>query len=237
MLEIHTMRNTLNALVFAALLAAESAAQNSLPMLDRSAIHPRFAEIEGLDLRRLPTGDVLAKHDAAAISWKDVDGPKAKHAWRNEKRVEIRDRSLRVNWPEPTTKYGGTLFLFQNCEEVVYWQSGKATKDGYRLFRADHFLYLFPRPNFWMRGQGVEIKDRESWLAEGLERGTRVLEGSPAFVDQEARDLRPQPASPAVGFGSAASLSPRDRGLRVARDFNGTPRPDPPTAGAFEAAH
>lgn len=465
------------------------AAPNALPMLSRPTVNPRFAEFEETDLSKLPTGDVLAKHDVGAIAWTDVDGPAVKRTWSGQKRVEIRDLALKVNWPAPTTKYGGTLFLIQNCEDVlvenvavvhsnadyrgqhsflfencgqvtirnvysagavarnhirlegcreflierveisgwdygeegvrcgggilvnngitksdgsvqvytkrrrelewgiirdswfhdylvqdkgpwrnqdailfhapsdglvfncafdrwqagdgaiddshrrhdpayrnrvhrierclfrdcnlaktngakgsadcvivwannvyintwladyhkgwtnwhihetylfetpmpvfvknwgmregltvfangllhapngaqvVYWQSGKATQDGYRLFRAHHLLYLLPPPRFWMRGQGVEIRDRQSWLAEGSESGTRVSDARPAFTALSERDLRLRAASPAVGFASPAFLAPRDRALRVVRDFNGIRRPSAPAAGAFE---
>jgi hypothetical protein len=120
--------------------------------------------------------------------------------------------------------------------QAVYWQSGKATKDGYRLFRADQMLYLMPKPDFWVRGQGVEIKDRKAWLSEGLERDGLISDRSPDFLDPEKKNLRLKPVSPAARFGSPQFLDPPDAALRVARDFNGTPRPSPPAAGAFEPA-
>lgn len=459
------------------------------PMLARPQIDGRFAALESLDLSNMPTGDVLARHDASAIPWRNVNGPDAKKTWQGRKKVEIRDLALKVNWPDPTTKYSGTPFLIKDCEEVlienvaivhtnadyrgqhsfllencgkvtvrnvysagaigryhirlegcreflierveicgwdygeggvrcgggifvnngmtrpdgsvhtytpnrrelewgvirdswfhdylaqdggkwrnqdgiafhapsnglvfncvfdrwlagdgaiddshrrhdaayrnkvhriercvfrncrlvktngakgspdcvivwannvyvnawmgdyhkgwtnwhihethlfeekapvfvknwgmrdgltvfancllhapqgadvVYWQSGKAAKDGYRLFRADRVLYLMPRPAYWMRGLDVTIKDRAAWLSEGLERDCVIVDKPAGFVDRAKGDLRLAPSSPAVAFGSGRFLNPRDAALRVLRDFNGCPRPARPAAGAFE---
>ncbi len=38
-------------------------------------------------------------------------------------------------------------------------------------------LYALPSPRDWMRGLGVEIKDRKAWLSEGLDTGGRVSAG------------------------------------------------------------
>ena len=469
--------------------AAAQERDTFLPMVNRPEIDARFAPFDRLDLRGMPTGDVLAKHDISSIPWKSVKGPEVRKTWKDQKRVEIRDLALKIDWPEPTTKYSGTLFLLQNCEDVlienvsivhanadyrgqhsvllencgkvtirnvysagavdrvhirlegcreyhierveiagwdygkagvrcgagilinngitrangsihigtksrreldwgvirdcwmhdylvndgkdrnqdgilfhapsngivfncvfdrwqagdgaiddshrrhdpayknkvhriercifrdnrlvktngatgspdcviawinnvyinswmgdyhrgwtnwhihethrweeqmpvfiknwgmreqptafanvllsapkgaktVYWQSGKATTDGYRLFRADHVLYLMPEPALWMRGLGVTIKTRAAWLAEGLECDCRIADEPARFVDAAKRDLRLVPGSPALGFGSSVFLDPPDAGLRVVRDFNGLPRPNPPAVGAFEA--
>ena len=89
-------------------------------MLERPRINPRFAELDRIDRQRLSTGDVLARRDPTAIAWTAVKGPEAKRTWRGEERVEIRDLSLKVDWPTgPTTKYEGTLFLIQDCEDVL----------------------------------------------------------------------------------------------------------------------
>lgn len=461
-----------------------------LPMLTRPALDPRFAAFDALDLTNMPTGDALAHHDVKAIPWTSVKGPDVKRTWRDQKRVEIRDLALHVDWPEPTTKYSGTLFFLKDCEEVVienvsilhnhpdyrgqhsflmescgkvtirnvfsagavdrshirlegcreydierveisgwdygkagvrcgagivinngitrdngnvelaaenpkdldwgvirdcwihdylandgnkernqdgilfhapsngivfncvfdrwkagdgavddshrrhdpkyknkvhriercifrdnqlvktngatgspdcvivwmnnvyinswmgdyhrgwtnwhihetyhfeekapafiknwgmregptafangllsapkglevvYWQSGKAEKNGYRLFRADHLLYLMPQPTFWMRGLGAEIRPREAWLAEGLERDCVIAHRPAGFADAARRDLRLAAGSPAIGLGSPAFLDPPDAALRVTRDFNGKRRENPPAVGAFEA--
>jgi len=459
-----------------------------LPMLDRPRIDSRFVEFDSLSLAHMPTGDRLARHDPNAFVWREVKGHRARRIWRDKPRVVLRDLALKVRWPESTTKYSGTLFLFQNCEDVlvenvavvhmnpnycgqhsllfencgkvtirnvysagavqryhirlegcreyhierveisgwdygdagvrcgggifvnngvtepegtvqlyvrkrreldwgvirdcwihdylsqdkgpwrnqdgiafhapsngivfncvfdrwlagdgaiddshrrydpayrnkvhriercvfrncklvktdgargsadcvivwannvylntwladyhkgwtnwhvhetfvfedkppvlvknwgmqgytvfancllragkgvgvVYWQSGQASKDGYRLFRVDHMLYLMPRPDYWVCGQGVAIRDRRAWLAEGLERGCVVADEAPEFADAARHDFRLRPGSPACRFGSPAFLHPRDAALKVTRDFDGRPRPTPPAVGAFE---
>ena len=138
---------------------------------------------------------------------------------------------------------GEGLTVFANCllhapegVEVIYWQSGNATADGYRLFRALNTLYLMPQPRCWMRGQGAEITSRESWLSEELERGCEVSEEAVGFANAAEGDWRLKSPSPAIGFGSPMFLDPEDAALRVARDFAGAPRPNPPSVGAFEPA-
>ncbi len=140
------------------------------------------------------------------------------------------------NWGmrDGLTVFANGLLCAQQGADVVYWQSGKATAEGYRLFRARHMLYALPEPRYWMRGLGVEFRDRKAWLAEGLDTGGRVSAGPPGFVDVKSRDLRIRANSPAVGFGAPLFLNPKDRALRVTRDFNGRPRPARPAAGAFE---
>ena len=470
--------------------APRAGAGRALDMLNRPSVDARFAAFDRLDLRNMPTGDVLARHEVDAVAWRAVKGPQVRKAWKRLSKVELRDMALKVDWPEPTNKYSGTLFLFQDCGEVtienvaivhlnadfrgqhcflfegcgkvtmrnvycagavervhirlegcreyliervevagwdygdagvrcgagilinngvtmkdgsvkvtaahphdlewgvirdcwlhdyladdgkwrnhdgilfhapsdgivfncvfdrwqagdgaiddshrrhdpryrnkvhriercifrdnrlvktngavgspdcvvvwannvyvnnwladyhrgwtnwhvhetyvfdnvapvfvknwgmrqrptvfangllcarrgakvVYWQSGNAEKDGYRLFRADRMLYLMPRPGYWMRGLGVAIKGREDWLAEGLERGCVVLDKPAEFVDRARGDYRLKPDSPGAGFGSSAFLDPSDAALRVTRDFNGRPRGSSPAAGAFEPA-
>ena len=474
--------------ILAMACAALATAADPPAMLVRDAIDPRFAVFDRLDLKDMPTGDVLARHDVAAIDWQAVNGPDVKRTFRDQQDVVLRDLNLKVRWPKPTTKYSGTLFLFQNCENVrienvhvayldpdyraqhtflfencgkvtirgvysagaaerihirlegcreylierteiagwqygpddmragagilinngmtrkgvvaaiakerrelewgvirdcwlhdyrnrdggkwrnqdgilfhapsngivfncvfdrwqagdgaiddshrrndpayrnkvhriercifrdcalvktngatgspdcviawvnnlyidswladyhkgwtnwhlhethiatkpmpvfvknwgvygptvfanglihapvglqdVYWQSGKAEKDGYRRFRADHLFYLMPKPNHWARGLGVAISSREKWLAEGLERDCQWLPETPSpFLDPAKGDYRPRASSVLVGKASPAFLDPKDAGLRVRRDFLGVPRPNPPTPGAFE---
>jgi hypothetical protein len=139
------------------------------------------------------------------------------------------------NWGmgEPTV-FANCLVAAPQGLEVVYWQSGGASKDGYRLFRADHVLYLMPNPGCWMRGLGVEIPGRDAWLAESLETDSAIQNEPARFMDADARDLRLRPDSPAAGFGASTFLNPADPALRVDRDFNGRPRPARPAAGAFE---
>ena len=144
--------------------------------------------------------------------------------------------ALVKNWGMASglTVIANSLMYAPKGVEAVYWQSGKAAKDGYALFRADRLLYLMPPPDFWVRGQGVEIRDRAAWLAMGLERGCLVSNQAPDFVDLDKRDLRLKSASPAAGFGSPQFLNPLDAALRVVRDFNGVQRPARPSVGAFE---
>jgi hypothetical protein len=455
---------------------------------DRPVVDARFAEFDALDLSSMPTGDVLARHDIEKIVWQEVKGPDVKRTFRGEQQVVLKDLNLKVRWPEKTSKYGGTLYLFQNCENIlienvhvayldpdyraqhtflfencgkivirdvysagaaervhirlegcqeylierteisgwqygpddvragagiminngitrdgkvadvveerreldwgvirdcyihdyrnrdggkwrnqdgilfhapangivfncvferwlagdgaiddshrrhddayrnkvhrvercifrdcwlaktngatgspdciiawmnnlyvdtwmgdyhrgwtnwhlhetyattkptpvfvknwgmygptvfangliyaptglenVYWQSGKAEKDGYRRFRADHLFYLMPKPGKWATGLGTAIVSREDWLKEGLERDCQWLPDTDASLAAPAEgDYRPLRSSPLVGKAAATFLSPKDLGLRVVRDFYGTPRPNPPTPGAFE---
>ena len=106
------MRNAVLSAVFVmalgGLLRAEEKA--AFPEMGRREVDPRFSAFDQLDLRQMPTGDALARHDVKAIPWQSVEGPKVRKTWSNEKKVEIRDLALKVNWPEPTTKYSGTLF-------------------------------------------------------------------------------------------------------------------------------
>ena len=470
-------------------LWAVGAEHAGIPMIERPTVDSRFASFDALDLSDMPTGDALARHDPAKIAWRTVRGPDVKRTWRNQEKVALCNVAMKVHWPGPTTKYGGTVFLFEDCEEVliedvaivhadadyrgqhsflfegcgkvtirnvysagaaervhirlegcgeylierteiagwdygedgvrcgagilinngmtakdgsvelaaanpreldwgvvrdcwfhdylssgdkwrnddgilfhapsngivfncvfdrwqagdgaiddshrrhdaryrnkvhriercifrdnrqvktngctgspdcvvvwmnnvyinswmadyhagwvnwhlhetylwerempvfvknwgmrdgatvfangllhapqgasvVYWQSAEATKDGFRLFRAERLLYLMPEPRHWVRGLGVEITGRRAWLREGLEHQCVISTESPGFVDLSNSDLRPTGASPAIGFGSDAFLDPADAALRVRRDFNGRPRPRRPAAGAFEA--
>lgn len=461
------------------------------PFVPRPVINPRFAAYDKLDLATMPTGDRLARHAPDSIAWKDVQGPEAKRVWTGEKRVDLRDLSLRVHWPNPKTdKYPGTLFLFRDCEEVtvedlsvvhanadyrgqhtllfencgtvtvrnvfsagavgryhirlegcgeyliekieiagwdygpdgvrcgggihvnngitksdgtvalyveerreltwgvirdswfhdylaqdggpwrnqdgiafhapadglvfncvfdrwlagdgaiddshrrydpayrnkvhriercvfrncrlvktngatgspdcvilwcnnlyvntwladyhkgwsnwhvhesylferrgpvfvknwgmdangmtvfanglvhapeglevMFWQSGKAKEDGYELFRAHHMLYAMPPPAFWVRGQGVETRERSAWLAKGFSKGTEIIEAPPlpTLADDVLPTLLPPPRAKA--HAAPDFLDCPDAGLRVTRDFFGRPRPSPPTAGAFE---
>jgi len=133
------------------------------------------------------------------------------------------------------TMFVNNLLIAPEGLETVYWQSGKAGKDGYRQFRAANTLYLMASPTAWVRGLGTTIESRDAWLAEGLEQGCRwKVTNSPGFALVRDGTFRLDGASEAVGFGTGALLAPKDRGLRVLRDFYGRPRPDPPAAGAFE---
>jgi len=135
------------------------------------------------------------------------------------------------------TLFVNNLLIAPEGMETIYWQSGKADKDGYRQFRAKNTLYLMSTPTAWMRGLGKTITSREEWLAEGLEQGCRwLVTNTPGFALSRSGVYRLEPSSPAAGFGTSALLYPIDRGLLVARDFYGRRRPIPPAAGAFEPA-
>ncbi len=143
--------------------------------------------------------------------------------------------ALIKNWGmQSVTVFANCLLSAPKGVDVMFWQSGKAGPDGYRLFRVDHMLYLAPPPRYWVCGQGAAIVDRSAWLAQGLERGGALMQKAPGFVDAANGDFRLRPTSPAAGFGTPRYLRPADPALRVARDFYGRSRPARPAVGACE---
>jgi hypothetical protein len=105
--------------------------------------------------------------------------------------------------------------------------------------RPDRFLYFMPPPGAWLRQRGTGgevIATWEQWRGAGFDTASELLPGSPRFVDAEGGDFRLAVESPAVRAGSGELPGADDPRLRVAQDFAGAARPDPPSCGAFEAA-
>lgn len=71
------------------------------------------------DWRNLPTGDVLARRDLAAIPFQDVVGEEARKSWVGEDEVRISDLALRVRWNGESNKMRTTLFTIRECRRVV----------------------------------------------------------------------------------------------------------------------
>jgi hypothetical protein len=67
----------------------------------------------------LPTGKELAAWAPGSYTLQDASGPAVKQTFRDQAKVTISGKRLRVAWPDAYAKYTNALYLIQNCDDVT----------------------------------------------------------------------------------------------------------------------
>lgn len=139
----------------------------------------------------------------------------------------------------------GGAALFRNClaycpvaRGSMYEPWGYEDEDA-SWIQPDHFIYFMPPPRTWLKPRrkfGATITTWDEWQAAGFDRHSVLTEADPRFANPGARDYRLLPDSPAAGAGIPQMQQATPLRQAVKTDFYGTPRPDPPSCGAFEVA-
>ncbi len=136
--------------------------------------------------------------------------------------------------------------LFRNClmhsevpQSDIYESMGDTPNQDIHELDPDYFMYLMREPGRWLyprTDNTPTIETWEQWRAGGFDEHSTLAEIDPRFVDPDAGDYRLLPDSPAAGAGTPEMLTSTDLRPAVTHDFFGTPRPNPPSCGAFEVA-
>lgn len=81
--------------------------------------HGKYTAQYQSDWSKLPTGDVLAKHDLSKIEFKEVNGEDVQQRFANQDTVHLKDINYKVHWQNPCDKYKTTLIYIDNVKEVI----------------------------------------------------------------------------------------------------------------------
>jgi hypothetical protein len=81
--------------------------------------HGKYSTTYQSDWSKLPTGDVLAKHDVDQIPFKEVKGEDAHQRFSKQDKVHLKDLHYKVHWDGKADKYKTTLILIEDVKEVI----------------------------------------------------------------------------------------------------------------------
>lgn len=133
---------------------------------------------------------------------------------------------------------------FRNClmtstvpQKDIYQSMGDTLAQDIQQLRPNFFVYLMSEPRNWLTarsGNTPEFATWQQWRGAGFDAHSTLAEADPRFADPDAGDYRLLPESPAAAAGTPEMLHPARLRPAVTHDFNGNPRPDPPSCGAFE---
>lgn len=81
--------------------------------------HGKYTTQYQADWSKLPTGDVLAKHDLTQIPFKEVKGEEVRQRFANQDKVHLHDLHYKVQWDGKSDKFKTTLIIIENVKEVI----------------------------------------------------------------------------------------------------------------------
>ena len=81
--------------------------------------HDKYTQTYQSDWSKLPTGEVLAKHDVSKISFKEANGEDVRQYFDEQEKVHLKDLHYKVKWNQKNNKSKTTLILIENVNEVI----------------------------------------------------------------------------------------------------------------------